>query len=216
VNPAFLAVARRAAYVTAALGVIYSIAFVIVVGGGGRSAEWTAAATLTAGGLAALPVLVAVTGTLAERATAAGAARLALLVGGIAAVMTSLHGAYDLAVLAAPESATAGDISPVDPRGFATFALAGIAIIVIATIARGDRRFPAWLPPVGWLLGVALLATWIGRLTVLDPTSAWLRVSTSVAAVLNPIAYVGLASACRPFSDRPVTAGGKIGLRWDA
>jgi hypothetical protein len=51
-----------------------------------------------------------------------------LTVGSIAAVMTSLHGAYDLAALAPPAAATAGDISPVDPRGFATFALAGIAM----------------------------------------------------------------------------------------
>lgn len=193
----FLRLARAAAYATAAVGIVYSVAFVTVVQRGSRSAEWTAAVALTVGGLLALPVLVAVTGLLGERAHAAAGARLALVVGGIAAVMSSLHGAYDLAALAKPEAATAGDISPVDPRGFATFALAGLAVLIIAALARSDHRFPSWLPAVGLLLGAALVATWLGRLAVLDPTSVWLRLSTAVAAVLNPVAYVGFARACR-------------------
>jgi hypothetical protein len=132
----------------------------------------------------------------------AAPARWALVIGGVAAVMTSLHGAYDLAALAKPASATAGDISLVDPRGFATFALSGVAVIVIAALARSDGRFPQWLPTVGLVLGVALFATWLGRLVVLDPTSGWLRISTTIAAVLNPVAYVGFAAACRGRADR--------------
>jgi hypothetical protein len=42
-----------------------------------------------------------------------------------------------------------------------------------------------------------LIATWLGRLAVLDPTSAWLRTSTTIAAILNPVVYVGFAAACR-------------------
>jgi hypothetical protein len=190
----FARLARVAALATAITGVVYSVAFVTVVQNGSHAAEWTAATTLTCGGLLAIPVLVAVTTLLGESASAATPARLALVIGGIAAVMTALHGAYDLAALAKPAAATGGDISPVDPRGFATFALAGVAIGVISWVARRDHRFPSWLATVGLVLAVALVATWIGRLAVLDPKSAWLRISTAVAAVLNPVAYVGFAA----------------------
>jgi hypothetical protein len=198
----FTALARGAAYVTAVLGIVYSVAFVTVVEQGSRWAQWTAAATLTAGGLVAVPVIVAVTTLLGERRDRATLAGVARTIGTIAAVMTSLHGAYDLAALAEPASATAGDISPVDPRGFATFALAGLATIVIATLARADSRFPRWLSAVGLGLGVALVATWLGRLTVLDPTTPWLRISTAIAAALNPVVYVGFAAAFRRAGQR--------------
>ena len=198
----FTGLARVAAFATAVLSVVYSVAFAVVVQNGARWAQWTAAATLTAGGLVALPVLVAVTSMLGEAPESAAPARLALVVGGIAVVMTALHGAYDLAALAKPAAATVGDISPVDPRGFSTFALAGVAVVLIAALARRDERFPQWLPTVGFVLGAALVATWLGRLTVLDPASAWLRTTTFVAAVLNPVAYVGFAAACRPVASR--------------
>ena len=74
--------------------------------------------------------------------------------------------------------------------------------MLIAVLAHRDERFPQWLPIVGFVLGAALVATWLGRLTVLDPKSAWLRTTTFVAAVLNPIAYVGFAAACRPVAAR--------------
>ena len=206
----FTLLARRAAYSTAVLGVVYSVAFAVVVQRGAHWAQWTAAAALTAGGLVAVPVLVAVTSLLGDSPDDAASARVALMVGAIAAVMTSLHGAYDLAVLAHPQSATAGDISPVDPRGFATFALAGLTTAIIAGLARRDRRFPRWVPTICVALGAALVLTWIGRLTVLDPTSPWLRITTSVAAVLNPIVYVGFGSAIgqatQQLARRPVAA----------
>jgi hypothetical protein len=198
----FMRFARDAALATALVGVIYSIAFVVVVQRGTSWAEWTAAGSLTVGGLLALPVLGAVTSLLADAPESAAAARLALTLGGVATVMTALHGAYDLAALAKPEAATAGDISPVDPRGFSTFALAGLTIVLIGVLARRDQRVPHWIPPVLFVLGAALVATWLGRVAVLDPTSAWLRITTSVAAVLNPVAYIGFASLCR----RPVEA----------
>jgi hypothetical protein len=134
----FERLARTAAYATAVASVIYRIAFVVVVQRDTSGAESTAVAALTAGGLLALPVLVAITTMLGERAPAP--ARLALVLGGVATVMTALHGAYDLSALAKPAAATAGDISPVDPRGFSTFALAGVTAIVIAVLARRDER----------------------------------------------------------------------------
>jgi hypothetical protein len=194
---------RAAAVAAAVSGVVYSIAFTVVVQRGARWAEWTAAVALTTGGLLAVVALVAVTSMLAEAPSAAGTARLTMLIGGIAGVMTALHGAYDLAGLADATAATAGDISPVDPRGFATFALAGLTMLLLAAGIGRDDRFPRWLPAVGVLLGIALITTWLGRLVVVDPTSAWLRITTSAAAVLNPIVYVGFAAALRP---RPVRA----------
>ena len=69
--------------------------------------------------------------------------------------------------------------------------------MLVASLARGDRRFPKWLPAIGTALGAALVATWLGRLVVLDPTSGWLRITTTAAALLNPIVYVGFAATCR-------------------
>ena len=198
----FTGLARLAAFATAILSIAYSISFAVVVQKGSHWAQWGAAVTLTAGGLLALPVLVAITSMLAEAPESVAPARLALVVGGVAGVMTALHGAYDLAALSTPDAATVGDISPVDPRGFSTFALAGVALVLIAVLARRDERFPHWLPAIGFVLGAALVATWLGRLTVLDPKSAWLRTTTFIAAVLNPIAYVGFAAACRPVAAR--------------
>jgi hypothetical protein len=73
----FSALARGSAYLPAGLGVVYSAAFVIVVQRGAHWAEWTAAAALIAGGLVAVPVIVAVTSLLGESPDQAAGARVA-------------------------------------------------------------------------------------------------------------------------------------------
>ena len=83
----------------------------------------------------------------------------------------------------------------------------GLATVLVAWLARGDRRFPQWLPAIGLALGAALVATWLGRLVVLDPTSGWLRITTTAAALLNPIVYVGFAATLRrPGRERVIHA----------
>src|SRR5690242_13986700 len=110
--------AGMAAIATGVLGLIYSIAFVIIKN------QLLYSISLLLGALATTVVIVA----LYRRVQAAepGIAQVGLLVGVIAALGSAVHAGYDLGNAINPPPNGASDFpSQVDPRGLLTFGIAG-------------------------------------------------------------------------------------------
>ncbi len=148
----------------------YSVTFAVVVQNGDRWAKWVSTLILITGAIVALPVLTAL--FLRVRVVDEGFAMLGLIVGTIGIAGTVLHGTFDLGVLANQPQQTVDLPSPTDPRGFATFLLAGATIAIFSTLLTRVGA-PRGLVRLGWATAVLLAWVWIGRLTALNPKEPW-------------------------------------------
>lgn len=81
-----------------------------------------------------------------------------------------------------------------DPRGFGTFALTGLALLLLAWLAGRSAELPRWVSPLGLVLGAVLIVTWLARLIVLDATSMLVLGPALVAGLLSPIFFLLLGS----------------------
>lgn len=123
-----------------------------------------------------------------------GFAVLALALGVFGSLAASTHGAYDLAnVLHAPSGLPEAPF-PTDPRGYGTFALTGLSLLLLASLARRSPGLPGWVGPLGLLLGGFLVLTWLGRLVVLDATSLLVLGPALVSGLLSPVFFLGLGA----------------------
>jgi hypothetical protein len=113
----------------------------------GRTAAW---AFLLAGGLLALPVLLALYDLLRDRDP--GLALLATLLGVAGALGAAIHGGYDLANAINPPNATLDLPNQVDPRGLLTFGFGGLALFAYAPLTSGPS-LPRTLAPHALSLG---------------------------------------------------------------
>jgi len=185
------------AYLSAAVALAYSMSFGYYVREGDRWAQYTSSGLLIAGGLIGLPVLVAIYQRV--RHVDEGFAIVALVIASAAALGTVLHGAHDIAVFAHPEKVTAGTEYPnfTDPRGFSTFALFGLGMIVLAAMTRG-AGFAKPIPTIGAVSGVLAVIVYIGRVTVLDPKRWWVAIAAVGAGVVGvPLWNVLIGRALR-------------------
>jgi hypothetical protein len=167
-------------------GLGYAVAFVVLKHAGLSALFLTLAPLLTIGGLVAVFERV--------RAIDAGVATVALALGAFGSLAASSHGAYDLANVLHPPASVPDLPSAVDPRGYATFALTGLAILLLGWLAGRTTELPGWVGPLGILLGVVLVITWLGRLIVLDATSLLVLGPALVAGVLSPIFFLLLGA----------------------
>lgn len=171
-------------------GIGYAVAFVVLKIASLSALFLMLAPLLAIGGLVAVFERV--------RTIDAGFATVALALGAFGSLAASTHGAYDLAnVLHAP-GAGAPDLADlpfaVDPRGYGTFALTGLAILVLGWLARRTQELPGWVGPMGMVLGVVLVVTWLARLIVLDATSLLVLGPALVAGLLSPIFFLLLGA----------------------
>lgn len=201
-SPSYARFAGFAAVVAGIGGLLYSLDFTSVAINL-RSPAPELGAFLLIGGLLTAVVFVALYERL--RATDSGFATLALALGVLASAQSALHGGYDLANAFHPEflgarAAAANLPSQVDPRGLATFGLAGLAILLfsrlIARAARSgpDTRLPLWLGYLGYLLGALLVIIYLGRLIVFQPTPL-LAPAAVTGLIVNPVWYIWLGLA---------------------
>ena len=104
-----------------------------------------------------------------------------------------MHGAYDLAnVLHPPTTALEGP-NPIDPRGFLTFGVAGLGVLLLAWAALSTAGLPRPLAWFGLLLGVVLIVIYLGRLIVLDPANPLVLGPAAVGGVIvGPVWYAWL------------------------
>jgi len=171
------------AYLSALIALAYSASFGYYVKRGDAWAQYTSSGLLMAGGLIGLPVLVALFQRV--RHVDEGFALVGLLVAVAAAFGSVLHGAHDVAVFANPAQAPGSPDYPsyTDPRGFATFALFGLGLIVLSALLRGVLS--KTISTVGIVSGLLTIVVYIGRVTVLDPKRWWVAIAAFASGVVG-------------------------------
>jgi hypothetical protein len=169
-------------------GIGYAVAFVVLKN------NQLSAQFLTLAPLFAVVGLVAVFERV--RAIDSGYATLALALGAFGSLAASTHGVYDLSnLLHPPAVALPADVpSALDPRGYGTFALTGLAVLILAGLAGRSPELPGWVSPLGLVLGVFLVLTFLARLIVLDATSMLVLGPALVSGLLSPIFFLLLGA----------------------
>ncbi len=186
--------AGYAAMLAGVVGLLYSISFVVLQN------NLLSGLFLMAGGLLSLAVLVALFNRLAEADSAL--ALLGLLLAGAGALGAAIHGAYDLANAINPPGELAGPAAnlpfAIDPRGFLTFGVAGLALLAAAYLMGRGGRFPKAFRLLTFVLSFLLILIYLGRLIVLTPTSPLILGPAALAGfILNPIWYIWLGLELR-------------------
>lgn len=184
----FERLAGLSAIAAAVGGILYGLFFVVVGNTG------VASALLMVGGLLSSVVIVALAWSL--RSVNELAARWAVTVGVVASLLSVIHGGFDLANVIHPPLDNVLSLAEypnqVDPRGLATFGLAGIAYLVLSTLAVGSTRYPRGLARIGQVLGVVMIIIYLGRLIILDPTNPVVRVALLAGVTANTIFFLWL------------------------
>jgi hypothetical protein len=184
------------AFVVGAAGLVYAVAFVTLLRGAGRVAVGASGILLLVGGLLSTAVLVAVYERV--RAWSGPFALWGLVLGSVAAIGSAAHGAFDLANAIDQPRRNVGIPNPVDPRGFLTFGMTAVAVLVLAWLILRSGVFPRGLAYVGFALSPLLLVTYLGRLILLDPKRPVLLVAALLTGfVLNPLWYLWLGIELR-------------------
>ena len=165
-----------AAIGTAVAGVLYAIFFVVV------DDELTSGLFLLLTGLLTMVALTAAYGRV--QAVDPGFALVALLFGAIGGAGAAIHGGFDLAQELNPEDEVPAIPNAVDPRGLLTFGFTGVAVLLVAWLARRGGVLPARLGLVGYALGVLLIALYLARLIVLDSDNPVVAVPAVLAGFL--------------------------------
>jgi hypothetical protein len=170
------------------LGFLYAVAFVVL------QSALLSGLFLMLTGLFITAALVAVYERLRE--TDASFALLALLLGVAGALGSAVHGGYDLANVINPPPSVPDLPNPVDPRGLLTFGVAGAALFIASWLIGRGGWFPRGLGYLGYVSAILLLALYLGRLIVLDPTSPVILIPALLNGFLvNPIFYLWLGLA---------------------
>ncbi|HJU80983.1 MAG TPA: hypothetical protein VJ796_04455 [Acidimicrobiia bacterium] len=169
-----------AALLAALGGILYGYFFVIV----GNVA--VASALLMLGGLL-LTFIIVVLGSSLEEVNRP-LARWATGVGFLGAMLSMVHGGYDLANQIHPPGASSGDFpNPVDPRGLATFGLTGVAVLILGGVMSRSAEYPLGLARAGQALGLIMIVIYLGRLIILDPNNPVVRVALALGVIANTV-----------------------------
>jgi hypothetical protein len=167
-------------------GAGYAVAFVVLKNGP-LSAQF-----LTLAPLLALPGLIAVYDRVRE--IDGSFAILALALGAFGSLAASSHGVYDLSNALHPPTAVPDVPFQLDPRGYGTFALTGLSLMILAGLAGRTPELPGWVSPLGLALGVFLVLTFLARLVVLDATSVLVLLPALLSGLLSPVFFVLLGA----------------------
>ncbi|MDQ6792176.1 MAG: hypothetical protein M3075_16265 [Candidatus Dormibacteraeota bacterium] len=185
-DPSLQRAAAAAAIAAAVVGLLYSISFVVVSRLSPASGALLSALFLLLGGLLGV---VAFLGVYDRRREDRPAFSLLFVIFGAAGGLgAAVHGGYDLANALHPPASLPGDVpNPVDPRGFLTFGVTGLALLLLgALVQEGPGR-------LAYLAGGLLILVYLARLIVLAPTSPLVLVPAALAGfVVNPAFYLWL------------------------
>ena len=185
----FFALGGVCAILTGAATLMYSVAFVVL-----KEPALYSVLQLV-GSLAGTVALMALYQRL--RDIDPGLALWATLAGVVAGLGSAIHGAYDLAnALNPPRADVLADANLpnlVDPRGFLTFGVAGLALLAASWLVSRTRDFPVALAYLGYALGLLMFVTWLARLVVLDATSPLVLLPAALTGfIANPAWYIWL------------------------
>jgi hypothetical protein len=189
--------AGRAALWAAVGTLVYSVSFVVLTRTTPRLGLALAAFSLTATGLLASFVLVAVYERVVKFRP--GWALWALIMGELGAAGSIIHGGYDLAnAIHQPKSMpfNLADLpSQIDPRGLLTFGLAGLSLAVLVWLLDRSRQAPKGLVQLGYAFSVVLVLTYLARLIILKATNPAVLLPAALAGfILGPLWYFWLGT----------------------
>jgi hypothetical protein len=143
---------------------------------------------LLAVGLLASPLLVGL--YLHLRTSNEGFALLGLLFGIGGAGGAAVHAAFDLSNNLHPPATPFDYPSPVDPRGFLTFLVAGLAIMLFSGLITSGGLLPRGLGYLGWVSGGLLVALYLAYLVILNATNPIVLFLIFASGVLQPFWYL--------------------------
>jgi hypothetical protein len=182
-----------AAFAAGVIGLLYSVAFVIVSRAAPDTGRFLAPLLLMLGGVVAVLALTAVYERLREAEP--GYALVGLLLAVAGAIGSAIHGAFDLANALHPPTSLPDTPDAVDPRGFLTFGVAGLAVLVISTVVTRDTEFPRGLAMLGYASGLLLVLIYLGRLIILDAASPLILGPAALEGfIVNPAWYLWLGA----------------------
>lgn len=148
------------AYGIAASSLLYAAVYLGLV----RADPTNSSASALANGFIGLSGILATFAVIAVGDKVDGAAGRWLRVVGVGwALLSAAHGVFS--TVADTQHLAAGDLSATDPRGFATFGLAGLWSIVLGLAVRSGASFPRRLGTVALLNGVDLLVLFVATAT---------------------------------------------------
>lgn len=185
-DPFLQRAAGLAAFATAAVGLLYSISFVLVSRASPSTGALLSALFLLLGGVL---TVIALAGVYDRRREALPAlSLLVVVVGSSGALGSAVHGGYDLAnAIHRPSSLPADVPNAVDPRGLLTFAVAGLALVMLGRLVGGG------LGGFAYFAGALLVVVYLARLIVLTPSNPLVLVPAALAGfIVNPAFYMWL------------------------
>jgi hypothetical protein len=119
-----------------------------------------------------------------------GFALWGLLLGIGGAGGAAIHAAFDLNNNLHPPTAPFDYASPVDPRGFLTFAVAGLAALVISWLLLRGNILSRGVAYLGILSGVLLIVLYLAYLIILNATNQIVNVLILASGVAQPVWYL--------------------------
>ena len=178
--------AGACAVLTGVVGLVYSVAFVIL-----KSVPLQSA-SLMALGLLGIAALIGVYARIKEND--ASFALLAIILGVVGGLGSAIHGGYDLANALHPPAQVNADLpSAIDPRGMLTFGVAGLGLWVVAWLILRGSQFPRGLGYLGYVTAALLIIVYLARLIVLDAANLLVVGPALVLGfVASPVWYVWL------------------------
>jgi hypothetical protein len=165
-------------------GLLYLVLFIVYR----NPAALLPTLALLAVGLLASPLLVGL--YLHLRSIDEGYALLGLLFGIVGAIGAAVHAAFDLSNSLHPPATPFDYASPVDPRGFLTFVVAGLAILLFSGLITSSGLLPRSLGYLGWVSGGLLIALYLAYLSTLNATNPIVLFLIIVSGVLQPLWYL--------------------------
>lgn len=165
-------------------GLLYLVFFIVYK----DPAALLPALSLLAVGLFASATLVGL--YQAVRKVDEGFALFGLLLGFAGAMGAAAHAAFDLANNLHPPAAPFAYANPVDPRGFLTFAAAGIAALVLSWLILQGDVLPRTIGYIGIVSGILLVLLYIVYLLTLDALNPVVLALILLSGLLQPIWYL--------------------------
>jgi hypothetical protein len=189
-EPGFRRIASLCAFAIAGLSILYAVVFLGFV----RPNAANSSASAVANGLIGLSGVLATLAVIAVGDQVGGPAGRWLRVVGVGwALLSATHGAFSS--IADVQQVATGDLSATDPRGFATFGLAGLWSIVLGAAISSGGTFPRTLGTVALINGVDLIVLFIA--TAAGITQLVLFAGGLAAVILGPIQWAWLGRTLR-------------------
>lgn len=171
---------------------LYSLAFVVISKNNPATGAVLSALFLMIFGIVSTGAWVGLFQRLKE--SSQGFATWAVVLALFGGMGAAIHGGFDLSnALNLPAIANADLPSQIDPRGFLTFGVSGLALMLGSLLVSVNKKMPPGLGSLGYFAGLLSIFLYLGRLIVVDATSLVIVVPALLNGfVAGPLWYVWL------------------------